>query len=153
MRQRVSSAGSTARHLPHAPVRAGLTHAGPLSDGSHTFEVRAIDTAGNVDGSPAARDFVFAASTTPAGDTDPPQTTIAKAPKRKSAKRKAKFEFTSSESGSTFQCKLDRGEFAACAAKAKFKVKPGKHKLEVAAIDAAGNVDPTPAKAKWKVKR
>ena len=45
------------------------------------------------------------------------------------------------------------GTFAVCAASAKFKVKPGKHTLEVRAIDQAGNVDPTPAKAKWKVKR
>jgi hypothetical protein len=31
------------------------------------------------------------------------------------------------------------------------KLKGGKKKFQVRAKDAAGNVDPTPAKAKWKV--
>ncbi|MDO9497185.1 MAG: hypothetical protein Q7J48_15875, partial [Nocardioides sp.] len=33
------------------------------------------------------------------------------------------------------------------------KVRPGTHKFRVRAIDAAGNVDPTPAVWKWRVKR
>jgi hypothetical protein len=35
----------------------------------------------------------------------------------------------------------------------KRKVKRGKRRFEVRAIDPAGNVDATPAVAKWKVKR
>ena len=31
------------------------------------------------------------------------------------------------------------------------KLKPGKHVFKVRAIDKAGNVDPTPAKKKFKV--
>jgi CSLREA domain-containing protein len=142
----------------------GAEHTTPtLGDGLHTFEVRAVDDAGNVDATPATRAFAVdvpdvptpspPAPDLPAGDNDPPQTSIEKAPKRKSAKRQARFAFSSDELGSSFECKLDKGQFIACAANAKFKVKPGKHRLEVRASDVAGNVDPTPAKAKWKVRR
>jgi streptogramin lyase/subtilisin-like proprotein convertase family protein len=86
-------------------------------------------------------------------DIDAPETTIDKGPKRKTKKRKAKFRFSSDEPGSSFMCKLDKKEFAPCDAKEKFKVKRRKHKLRVEAIDAAGNVDPTPALHKWKVKK
>ncbi len=131
----------------------GAEHtATPLGDGAHTFEVRALDPAGNVDGSPAAREFVLAPDPPPlAGDSDPPETTIVKGPKRKSSKRKAKFAFSSDESGVRFECKLDKGGFESCAANTKFKIKPGKHVLEVRARDVAGNTDATPARARWKV--
>jgi hypothetical protein len=88
-----------------------------------------------------------------AADTDPPETTIDKAPKRKTRKRKAKFRFSSDEPGSSFMCKLDKRQFAPCEAQEQFKVKRRKHKLRVQAIDQAGNVDPSPALHRWKVKR
>jgi VCBS repeat-containing protein len=90
-------------------------------------------------------------------DTTAPDTTITKAPKAKlrirKAKVKVKFLFTSNEAGSTFRCKLDRGAFKACTSPRSFKLKPGKHTFTVVATDAAGNVDPTPAKKKVKVVR
>ncbi|HYU60126.1 MAG TPA: choice-of-anchor Q domain-containing protein [Solirubrobacterales bacterium] len=89
----------------------------------------------------------------PGADTDPPETTIVKGPKSKTKKRKAKFEFAADEPGSTFQCKLDKGDFEPCDPAETFKVKRKKHTLEVRAIDAAGNVDPTPATDSWKVKK
>jgi Tol biopolymer transport system component len=85
-------------------------------------------------------------------DATPPDTTIDKAPKKKSTKTKAKFFFSSSEEGSTFECKLDRKPFQTCTSPHKVKkLKPKRYRFEVRAIDAAGNVDPTPAKAKFKV--
>jgi hypothetical protein len=81
-----------------------------------------------------------------------PDTEITKGPKKKTTKRKAKFKFESSEAGSTFECKLDKKPFKPCESPFKKKVKAGKkHKFKVRAIDADGNADPTPAKAKWKV--
>ena len=72
--------------------------------------------------------------------------------KPKTEKTTAKFKFKSSEPGSDFQCKLDKGKFKLCASPAKYtKLEPGKHKFQVIAVDADGNVDTTPAKAKWKV--
>ena len=86
-------------------------------------------------------------------DVTPPDTTIDKAPKRKSKKRKARFSFSSNEDGSSFECSFDGAPFEVCASPLKRKVKRRKHRFEVRAIDRAGNVDATPAIAKWKVKR
>ena len=134
-----------------------------LALGSHTFAARAIDPAANTDPTPATRTFTVAEPPPPGGggggggppanDSDPPETTIGKQPKAKTTKRKAKFSLSSSEPGSTFECELDKGDFEPCAARQKFKVKPGKHRAEFRAIDPAGNRDPTPAVAKWTVKR
>jgi hypothetical protein len=85
-------------------------------------------------------------------DTDPPETQIVKGPKKKTKKRKAKFEFAADEPGSTFECKLD-GHYLPCSSPFDVKVKKGKHSFEVRATDQAGNVDPTPASQDWKVKK
>jgi hypothetical protein len=86
------------------------------------------------------------------GDTSAPETTITKGPDKKTEKTKAKFKFSSSENGSTFECSIDKGDFKSCSSPTTFKrLSPGKHKFQVRAIDAAGNVDKTPAKLKWKV--
>jgi len=88
-----------------------------------------------------------------------PDTTITKAPKDKvklkrgKKKAKATFEFTSSDPGSTFRCSLDDRPFEPCAPPDKMKVRKGKHEFEVQAVDAAGNVDPTPAGDDWKVRK
>jgi uncharacterized delta-60 repeat protein len=90
-------------------------------------------------------------ATTPPGDTAPPNTKIGKGPKKKTTKRKARFTFSSTEAGSSFLCKLDKKPFAPCRSPKQVKVKPGKHVFKVAAVDAAGNRDPSPAKYSWKV--
>ena len=93
---------------------------------------------------------------TPAPDTTAPETKIDKGPgKKKSLTRgKASFRFSSSEVGSSFECKLDRKKFKPCQSPAKLKrLKRGKHLFLVRAIDAAGNVDASPASARFKVKR
>ncbi|MCW2988079.1 MAG: hypothetical protein JWM24_1017 [Solirubrobacterales bacterium] len=62
------------------------------------------------------------------------------------------FSFQSSEPGSTFRCKLDKHSFAACSPPVTYMhLKPGRHSLAVAAVDAAGNEDPTPAVAQFKM--
>ena len=126
-----------------------------LADGAYTFRVRATDPATNTDQSPETRGFTVdtAPPPSPAGDTDPPETTITGGPKDKTKKKTASFSFSSDEPGSTFECKLDDGGFESCASPLTEKVKRGKHTLEVRARDAAGNVDPTPATDDWKVKK
>lgn len=89
----------------------------------------------------------------PVTDTTPPETQITSGPGRKTKKKRAVFQFSSSEPGSSFECKLDRGAFAACSSPATFKVKTGRHTLDVRAKDAAGNQDPTPASRTWKRKK
>ena len=93
-------------------------------------------------------------------DTDPPETTISKRPKKKSPKPKAKLAFESDEAGSTFECALKGKDvkkklkkFKPCdSGRIKYKkLEDGKKKFKVRATDAAGNTDPSPATAKWKV--
>ena len=88
-----------------------------------------------------------------APDTDPPETTLAKTPRKRSARRTARFGFTADEPGSSFRCKLDRGQFAPCSSPTKLKrLRRGRHSFRVAAVDAAGNVDPTPATYRFKTR-
>ena len=92
-------------------------------------------------------------------DTDPPETTITKTPANKSTKPKAKYKFTSDDPSATFECSLkgrglDRAikRFGDCASPRKYKgLDDGKFTFKVRAIDAAGNIDPSPAKDKFKV--
>ena len=72
-----------------------------LSDGSHTFEVRATDAAGNTDPSPATDAWTV--------DTAAPNTTITAPPSNPSNSANADFSFTASEGGSTFECRIDGG--------------------------------------------
>jgi parallel beta-helix repeat protein len=115
-----------------------------LADGSHTFSVRATDTAGNTDATPAT--FTWSL------DSGPPDTTITSQPTNPSSSSSASFSFTSTEAGSTFQCKLDAGTFATCTSpNALTSLADGSHTFSVRAIDAFGNVDPTPASSTWTV--
>jgi hypothetical protein len=84
----------------------------------------------------------------PPGDTTAPDTTITAGPKAKTKSKSASFEFSSTEAGSSFECKLEP-----CTSPRDVKVKKGKHSFAVRATDAAGNVDPTPATQSWKVKK
>ncbi len=83
-------------------------------------------------------------------DSKPPDTTITKKPQKRSAKKRVRFEFKSSEKGSQFACKLDRKPYRPCSSPYRKKVGVGRHKFKVRAIDDAGNADPTPAKAKFR---
>jgi hypothetical protein len=113
------------------------------TDGVHTFEVAATDLAGNTDPTPA-----MATWTT---DLTPPDTTITDNPPLLDNAADVQFSFTSTEAG-TFECQLDGGAFAACAT--MFDVLGlgnGSHTFNVRAIDAVGNVDPTPATYTWTI--
>ena len=90
----------------------------------------------------------------PEADCVAPETTITSGPPPKTRKRSAKFEFSSSEPGSTFQCRVDASTFVNCGAPfGLLKVKKGGHTFAVRAKDPAGNVDQTPATQNWIVKK
>ncbi len=82
-----------------------------------------------------------------------PSTQLGGHPWDLSPKRIAKFTFGSSEPGSRFQCKLDLKPFRACTSPYEKKVKLGKHRFQVRAIDPQGQVDRTPAAFRWRVLR
>ncbi len=82
-----------------------------------------------------------------------PETTITKAPKKKSKKTKATVEFTGNPVGSVFECSLDFVAYRSCTSPLKLKgLKKGKHTLLVRAV-AFGIPDASPASAKFTVKK
>jgi hypothetical protein len=88
----------------------------------------------------------IAAFAAPGSDTTPPQTTITSSPSSPTNDSTPSFSFSSSEGGSTFECRVDSGSFASCSS--PYTATPladGAHTFEVRATDAATNTDPTPA--------
>ncbi len=64
----------------------------------------------------------------------------------------ATASFAADEAGARFECALDAGVFAPCTSPATFApLAAGAHTLRVRAIDAAGNVDATPAERDFTV--
>jgi hypothetical protein len=126
------------------------------SDGSGTpapVAIGALSPGGGLDWAPAVAAPEQGGGGVSA-DTEPPDTSIAKAPDKKTKKRRATIEFASSEPGSSFECVLDgKQEFKPCVSPLALKVRRGRHVLQVRATDPAGNADPSPASAEWKVKR
>ena len=89
----------------------------------------------------------------PVLDTVSPNTSIKSGPPPTTRARTAKLVFSSTEPGSRFQCKLDKGAWSSCATPKTYKrLKKGLRTFQVRAIDAAGNVDRTPAKRTWRVR-
>jgi hypothetical protein len=88
-------------------------------------------------------------------DVDPPETTITAGPADPTTSTSASFTFVSDEAGSTFTCVLDGGVPEPCDAGSKTygPLAPGVHTFSVAATDAAGNTDPTPATATWRIEQ
>jgi len=80
-----------------------------------------------------------------------PATQLKKHPPKQTTKRQAKFTFGSNETGSRFECKLDKKPFRACSSPYQRKVQPGKHQFQVRAVDAQGKTDETPAVFRWRV--
>jgi glucose/arabinose dehydrogenase len=116
---------------------------------------KATDAAGNVSGCSAALTYVE--------DSTPPQTTITKSPRphvsvpprqarKRAAVAKAGFSFSSNDPAAHFLCRIDGAAFSPCTSPAtRAKLKVGPHRFSVRAVDAAGNVDPTPAARKFVV--
>jgi hypothetical protein len=85
-----------------------------------------------------------------------PDTRIAGKAKRKvrTAKKRAraKVAFSSVPAGAGFECKLDRKPFRPCASPKAYRLKPGRHTIQVRAV-LDGVFDPTPARVRIKVIR
>jgi polysaccharide biosynthesis protein PslG len=83
-------------------------------------------------------------------DAGPPETTIDSGPSGSIASNSASFSFRSSEPGSSFECRLDSGGWSSCGSPQSYgNLALGTHTFSVRAIDAAGNVDPSPATRSW----
>jgi hypothetical protein len=85
-------------------------------------------------------------------DTTAPETSITQAPAARATATEAGFNFSSSESKSTFACKLDGGSWRRCTAPRSYSsLTVGDHQFSVRATDAAGNTDRSPATYGWTV--
>lgn len=122
-----------------------VTYPGPLSEASHTFQVRASNANGT--GGPASYTWVV--------DHTPPTASITSHPVDPSPGATASFRYSSNEGGSKFECRLMPVEvsFSACNSqpKAYAKLADGDYEFEVRAIDAAGNAQATPTLFPWTV--
>jgi parallel beta-helix repeat protein len=125
------------------PCSSPQTYSG-LAEGSHTFRVRAVDAGLNVDASPAAYIWTI--------DQTLPETVISLGPDASTTSTSASFSFTSPEPGAAFQCSLDSAAFAGCTSpKSYSNLTVGSHSFQVRAVDAAGNLDATPATYPWTI--
>lgn len=83
-----------------------------------------------------------------------PHTRITFAPASKTRSRSPVFRFTDStgQSGTTFQCKIDRKAWRGCRSPLRLKrLSQGKHVLEVKGVNGAGEAEPKPVKRSFKV--
>jgi Ca2+-binding RTX toxin-like protein len=120
------------------------TPATALPDGAHTFQVRAIDLAGNADATPATAAFTLV--------TNGPQTAINSGPEGAIGATEATFTYSTDETA-TKECRLDGASFASCptASKTYTGLTEGEHVFEVRGKNTPGVVDPTPARRAFVV--
>jgi Ca2+-binding RTX toxin-like protein len=136
-----------------APMASGgaATFASPgltvsvADDTTTVFHATATDGASNVSDCSST-------TITYAEDSTPPDTTITAGPTGTINDATPSFEFSSSESGSDFACRVDSESFAPCSSThTTAALTDGAHSFEVRATDQAGNVDPSPASRAFNV--
>jgi hypothetical protein len=117
----------------------------PLPDGTHAFEVRAVDAIGP-DPTPAS-------SGTFEVDTSAPETAIDSGPPPESDATSAIISFIGIGSDvASFECKLDAEDWRPCTPPARYNdLAVGTHVFSARAIDDVGNVDPDQATVTFKV--
>ena len=140
---------SAAQTISNSGAPVAYTYDLNVSAGPHTIGVKAANTA---TGRYPFLDFVtFPASGSSSGGTDttPPETTITSGPSGSVTGTTATFGFTSTELGSTFQCRLvgqDSTRTNCTSPKTYSGLTAGTtYTFKVWATDAAGNIDTTPA--------
>lgn len=91
------------------------------------------------------------------GTRAPPNTSITAGPPDRSEVREERtFEFTGTDdlvspSDLTFECKVDAEEWSSCESPLGGVVGDGWHSLRVRALDDMLNVDPSPARRRWRI--
>jgi hypothetical protein len=117
-----------------------------LVEGTHLFEVRSRDAAGNLDPVPATYSWNV--------DLTPPETTIDSGPPAESRSSSATFDLSSNEAGVSYECQLNMDPALPCSDPHSLTgLTDGPYTLRVQARDLAGNLDPTPATYSWNVDR
>ncbi|MBN8870513.1 MAG: PD40 domain-containing protein [Solirubrobacterales bacterium] len=112
-----------------AACTSPLTLSG-LAEGSHRFEVRARDAAGNTSAA-LGRSWTI--------DTTGPRVDFTRVPADGSTPGQVEVEFEASEAGILFSCRLDDGAWLSCRSPLVVEVAAGSHRFEVRATDDLGN--------------
>jgi hypothetical protein len=87
-------------------------------------------------------------------DELPPETALDGTPNSTTGSLVATFEFSGSDNLSpvTFECSVDGGSYVSCASPfSTSTLSVGSHTFAVRAVDALGNIDPTPASYSWTI--
>jgi N-acetylneuraminic acid mutarotase len=118
-----------------------------LNDGSHTFEVLAIDTADNRDATPVQYTWLV--------DTQAPTVGLLTVPDKRTQGDHASFTFSSNdEDVDSFECRLGDAQFSPCSSPVTYDdLGAGQRTFQVRARDRAGNVSSAPATYEWVVIR
>jgi hypothetical protein len=105
--------------------------------GDHTFQVRAVDRAGNQSG---VTEYTWTIDL-----QSPPAPTISASPANPTTATTATFAFADSEAGMAFRCELDGGALSSCMSPVAYSgLTTIPHVFSVRAVDPAGNIgDPT----------
>jgi len=80
----------------------------------------------------------------------PPNTRV-RGPRKHTDDPTPTFRLRSTDAPSRFQCKVDRKRYRRCRKRATLHLSSGSHMLRFRAVDAQGNLDPTPVKRKLRV--
>jgi glucose/arabinose dehydrogenase len=90
----------------------------------------------------------------PGRDVDPPETRITRGPRGKVGSPRVAFRFAADERGAGFHCRLDSAAFKPCSSPKRYAgLDQGRHRFRVRAVDPAGNLDPTPTRRRFEVRR
>ena len=129
-----------------------------LAAGKHTFQVRAVDTSGNRDPTPASFSWTIATLTPPTKTTITSAIDGNNAPVQNggtTSSNSITFTFTATQGSNPiagFQCSLDNSPLSSCSSPASFNnLAAGPHKFAVVAVDTKGNKDPNPATFSWTI--
>ncbi|MHA2609851.1 MAG: Ig-like domain-containing protein, partial [bacterium JZ-2024 1] len=115
-----------------------------VNNGPHTLTARPWDPSGNSSSK--------SITVTVQNDIIPPNTIIDSGPSTRTKETTATFQFHSTEPNSTFQCSFDLQPWQECSSPYTLSgVTEGSHNFRIRAIDASGNVDPSPAESNWTV--
>ncbi|MDX6439924.1 MAG: large repetitive protein, partial [Gaiellaceae bacterium] len=114
-----------------------------VGDGQYDLRAVTTDLAGNSSTSGLVTVTV---------DNTSPNTSIASQPADPTSSAIASFSFTSTEGGSTFECRIDSGVWGSCSSPESYNsLADGSHTFQVRATDATGNLDASPAAYTWLV--
>ncbi len=115
-----------------------------MTEGSHTFQVRAAPAGAPPDPTPASHTWTV--------DFTAPDTVLSGAPPAFTSSTTATFEFSATESGAMLECSLNGAPFGACTSPLSYMgLGDGTRNFTVRAVDQAGNVDFTPPSHTWTV--